>query len=151
MPPMPAVDKYGRHTTPLSQKYKVAYLFNPYSDYLHHTINSWSMRKMVLYCIVFCSLTYQWFYFDSIFSLPVDERIKIAHTPSGSRVFDALLDSTTVPAKTKRQLVIDFIGHYHLLIDDKLGSRVGDRCWAFVDTYLKVCPPPPISLKWTYY
>ena len=38
----------------------------------------------------------------------------------------------------KRQLVMNFIGHYHLLVDDKLGSRVGDRCWAFSDTYLKV-------------
>ncbi|KAF8875333.1 armadillo-type protein [Gymnopilus junonius] len=77
------------------------------------------------------------FALDATFSLPVEERIKIAHTPSGSRVFDVLLDSTTVPAKAKRQLVMGFIGHYHLLIDDKLGSRVGDRCWAFADTYLK--------------
>ncbi|KAF8960207.1 hypothetical protein BDZ97DRAFT_1834525 [Flammula alnicola] len=77
------------------------------------------------------------FFTDSIYSLPVEERIKIAHNPSGSRVFDALLDSTTVPAKVKRQFVMDFIGHYHLLVDDKLGSRVGDRCWAFCDTYLK--------------
>jgi nucleolar protein 9 len=55
----------------------------------------------------------------------------------GSRVFDALLDSPTVPAKMKRQFVMDFIGNYHILVDDKLGSRVGDRCWAFCDTYLK--------------
>jgi len=53
-------------------------------------------------------------------------------------VYDALLESTSVSAKMKRQLVMNFIGHYHLLVDDKLGSRVGDRCWAFSDTYLKV-------------
>lgn len=76
--------------------------------------------------------------FCSIYSLSIDERIKIAHNSSGSRVFDALLDSPTVSPKMKRQFVMDFIGHYHTLVDDKLGSRVGDRCWAFSDTYLKV-------------
>ena len=64
--------------------------------------------------------------------------MKIAQNSMGSRVFDALLDSPTVPAKMKRQFVMDFIGNYHTLVDDKLGSRVGDRCWAFCDTYLKV-------------
>ncbi|CAA7270741.1 unnamed protein product [Cyclocybe aegerita] len=77
------------------------------------------------------------FIIDSILSLPVEERIKIAHNAAGSRIYDVLLDAPTVPAKTKRQFIMDFIGHYHLLVDDKLGSRVGDRCWTFSDTYLK--------------
>lgn len=76
---------------------------------------------------------------SSILALSVDERIKIAQNATGSRVFDALLESPTVTPKIKRQFVMDFIGHYHILVDDKLGSRVGDRCWAFSDTYLKVC------------
>lgn len=62
----------------------------------------------------------------------------IAHHAIGSRVLDALLDSATVPLKVKRQFVLSFIGSYHLLVDDRIGSRVGDRCWAFSDTYLKV-------------
>ncbi|KAF9474932.1 hypothetical protein BDN70DRAFT_884318 [Pholiota conissans] len=74
---------------------------------------------------------------DSINSLPIEDRIKISHNASGSRVFDELLDSPTILPKVKRQFVMDFIGHYHVLVDDKLGSRVGDRCWAFADTYLK--------------
>ena len=53
-------------------------------------------------------------------------------------MYDVLLDSPTVPLKAKRQFVMDFMGHYHLLVDDRIGSRVGDRCWAFADTYLKV-------------
>ncbi|KAF8816519.1 ARM repeat-containing protein [Phlegmacium glaucopus] len=77
------------------------------------------------------------FVIESIFSLSFEERIKIAQDPSGSRVFDVLLDSSTVLAKFKRQFVLDFIGHYDVLLDDKLGSRVVDRCWAFCDTYLK--------------
>lgn len=68
----------------------------------------------------------------------MDERIRIAHSASGSRVYDVLLDSPVVPAKAKRQFVMNFIGYYHLLVDDRIGSRVGDRCWAFADTYLKV-------------
>ncbi|KIK07666.1 hypothetical protein K443DRAFT_673245 [Laccaria amethystina LaAM-08-1] len=74
---------------------------------------------------------------DSIHSMPIDDRIKIAHDSSASRVYDVLLDSPTVPLKAKRQFVMDFMGHYHLLVDDRIGSRVGDRCWAFADTYLK--------------
>lgn len=75
--------------------------------------------------------------FFSITSLSVEERIKIAHNATGSRVYDVLLESPTVPPKAKRQFVMDFIGHYHLLVDDRIGSRVGDRCWAYADTYLK--------------
>lgn len=66
--------------------------------------------------------------------------MKITRNPTSSRVFDSLLDSPSVPAKSKRQFVLDFIGHYHTLVDDKIGSRIGDRCWAFSDTYLKVLP-----------
>lgn len=75
---------------------------------------------------------------DSIQSLSINERIRFAHNPISSRVYDALLESPTVPSKTKRQFVMDFIGQYHILVDDRIGSRVGDRCWSFADTYLKV-------------
>lgn len=60
---------------------------------------------------------------------------------TSSRVFDVLLQSPTVPHKEKRKFVMNFIGHYHLLVDDRIGSRVGDNCWAFADTYLKVGTP----------
>jgi len=33
---------------------------------------------------------------------------------------------------------MSLIGHFHTLVDDRIGSRVGDRCWAFADPYLKV-------------
>jgi nucleolar protein 9 len=71
-------------------------------------------------------------------TLPMEERIKLGQNSSSSRVYDVILESSTVPFKTKRQFVLDFIGHYHTLVDDRLGSRIGDRCWAFADTYLKV-------------
>lgn len=53
-------------------------------------------------------------------------------------MLDVFLDSETVPAKAKRAFVQSFIGSYHLLVDDRIGSRVGDRCFAFADTFLKV-------------
>lgn len=70
--------------------------------------------------------------------MSVEERIRTGHDPAGSRIYDAFFDSPTVPSKAKQRFVMDFIGHYHQLVDDKLGSRVGDRCWMFSDTYLKV-------------
>ncbi|KAJ6516296.1 armadillo-type protein [Mycena sanguinolenta] len=74
---------------------------------------------------------------ESLNSLSEEDMLAIAHHATSSRVLDALLDSATVPQKVKRQFVLSFIGRYHLLVDDRIGSRVGDRCWAFSDTYLK--------------
>ncbi|KAJ7162618.1 armadillo-type protein [Mycena crocata] len=73
----------------------------------------------------------------SLNSLPIEDILAMTHHAISSRVLDALLDSVTVPPKVKRQFVLSFIGSYHLLVDDRIGSRVGDRCWAFSDTYLK--------------
>ncbi|KAJ7672874.1 ARM repeat-containing protein [Mycena rosella] len=73
----------------------------------------------------------------SLNSMSIDEILLMAHHAISSRVLDALLDSVTVHTKVKRQFVLSFIGSYHLLVDDRIGSRVGDRCWAFSDTYLK--------------
>ncbi|KAF8895258.1 armadillo-type protein [Infundibulicybe gibba] len=67
---------------------------------------------------------------DSICSLSIDDRIKIAHDATGSRIFDAFLESETIPKHVKQRFVMDFIGHYHF-------CRVGDRCWFFADTYMK--------------
>lgn len=43
-----------------------------------------------------------------------------------------------MPVKAKKKFVLDFIGHYDVLVDDRIGSRVGERCWAYADPYLKV-------------
>ena len=34
--------------------------------------------------------------------------------------------------------MLKFVGHFHELVDDRIGSRVGDRMWAGSDPYLKV-------------
>jgi nucleolar protein 9 len=74
----------------------------------------------------------------SILSLSLEVLLPIAQDSTSSRVLDALLDSPTVSRKDKRALVMLFIGHFQLLVDDRIGSRVADRCWAFADPYLKV-------------
>ncbi|KAG1753166.1 armadillo-type protein [Suillus lakei] len=61
----------------------------------------------------------------------------LSQHPISSRVIDVLFDSETVPFKVKRTLVMSLVGHYHTLVDDRIGSRVGDRCWAFADPYLR--------------
>lgn len=74
----------------------------------------------------------------SIKSLSTEDLISLSQNPISSRVIDVLFDSETVPFKVKRALVMSLIGHYHTLVDDRIGSRVGDRCWAFADPYLRV-------------
>ncbi|KAI0334862.1 ARM repeat-containing protein [Cubamyces sp. BRFM 1775] len=73
----------------------------------------------------------------SLQALEVNELIEMGHHVTSSRVLDAVLDSPTVPHKEKRKLVMTFIGHYPALVDDRIGSRVGERCWAFADPYLR--------------
>ncbi|OBZ71991.1 Nucleolar protein 9 [Grifola frondosa] len=74
---------------------------------------------------------------NSIQSLSVEDLIAMATMSRSSRVLDAILDSPTVPIKAKRNFVLTFMGHFHVLVDDRIGSRVGDRCWAYADPYLK--------------
>ena len=40
---------------------------------------------------------------------------------------------------------MDFIGSYHVLVDDRIGSHIVDRCWEYADTYLKVRYQPMVS------
>lgn len=75
----------------------------------------------------------------SLQALTIDELIEMAHHAAASRVLDVLLSSPTVPAKAKRTFVLGFMGRWHELVDDRIGSRVGERCWAAADGYMKVC------------
>jgi len=49
-----------------------------------------------------------------------------------------IFESSTVPQRTRNKFVLRFMGHFHELVDDRIGSRVGDRMWAGSDPYLKV-------------
>ena len=70
--------------------------------------------------------------------MSTEELVSMAHHAISSHVFDALLESTTISPKQKRAFIQRFLGEYHRLVDDRIGSRVADRCWVTADTYLKV-------------
>lgn len=88
----------------------------------------------------------------SLQAIGLGDVIQMAHHAMSSRVLDAVLESETVPKAAKRKLVMTFLGRYHDLVDDRIGSRVGDRCWAYADPYLKVRSLPsiiPFRIRWT--
>ncbi|CAE6465333.1 unnamed protein product [Rhizoctonia solani] len=66
-----------------------------------------------------------------------DEILELSRHPISSRILDVFLDSPSVPLRDKRKFLLSLIGSYHLLVDDRIGSRVGDRCWACADPFLR--------------
>lgn len=98
------------------------------------------------------SFTYSLSYL-SILGQPIEDLILIACDPSGSRVLDVILETptlssesapsqtlSTIPFKARKRLIMRFLesDSFITLVDDKLGSRVADRCWAVADPYLRV-------------
>lgn len=84
-----------------------------------------------------CQMAYNRVY-NSIDSLSIPDLIAMAHHPTSSRVLDAIFESSTVPQRARNKFVLRFVGHFHELVDDRIGSRVGDRMWVGSDPYLKV-------------
>ncbi|VDC06251.1 unnamed protein product [Peniophora sp. CBMAI 1063] len=74
---------------------------------------------------------------SSLDALSLVDLTTLAQHPVSSRILDALLTSPTIPPRTKRLLIQRFTGHYHVLVDDRVGSRVGDRLWTSADPYLR--------------
>lgn len=61
----------------------------------------------------------------------------LTRDPTSSRVLDSFLSSSTTPPSALRKFLMSLLGHYHTLADDRIGSRVVERCWAVADVYLK--------------
>ncbi|KAJ2718090.1 Nucleolar protein 9 [Coemansia sp. Benny D115] len=57
--------------------------------------------------------------------------------PSGSRIIDALIKSTQIPAKTKQRVIEQFSGHFSDLAMNKYGSFILDACWEVSDVDFK--------------
>ncbi|KAG8932243.1 Nucleolar protein 9 [Tulasnella sp. 417] len=74
---------------------------------------------------------------EGIDSMDVEARVSLSRSPIASRVLDAMIDSPAVPAKAKRKLISSFIGQYHILADDKLGSRVAENLYKAGDPFLR--------------
>ncbi|KAH7103039.1 ARM repeat-containing protein [Auriculariales sp. MPI-PUGE-AT-0066] len=73
---------------------------------------------------------------DSLLAQTPEELLALAHHPISSRVLDEAFTPTMVP-RVRKALVQHLIGHFHTLADDRIGSRVAERAWGAIDTYLK--------------
>ncbi|XP_072705381.1 nucleolar protein 9 isoform X1 [Ciconia boyciana] len=65
-------------------------------------------------------------------ALPPAALAALARSPPGSRVWDALLASPTVPTRARRRLLRKLKGHFLSLACHRNGSRVLDAVWASV-------------------
>ncbi|KAG0150302.1 hypothetical protein CROQUDRAFT_38451 [Cronartium quercuum f. sp. fusiforme G11] len=74
---------------------------------------------------------------NGLLALPLSVTICLSRDPIASRALDIILESSTVPPISRRQFITRFIGHYHRLADDRVGSRVAELCWAVADVYTK--------------
>jgi len=76
----------------------------------------------------------------SLLAMPIARLIVLASDPMASRVIDAFLEeeNKAVPYKDRRNFLRNLIGHYQTLADDRIGSRVAERCWAVADPFLRV-------------
>jgi nucleolar protein 9 len=45
--------------------------------------------------------------------------------------------SDTVPPKWRKKLMLAFMGKYRDLVQDRIGSRVGDTVWDVADGFMK--------------
>ncbi|KAH7343515.1 armadillo-type protein [Rhizoctonia solani] len=93
---------------------------------------------------------------QSIHAQSTDEIINLSRHPVSSRVLDAFLDSPSVPLRDKRKFLLSLMGSYHILVNDRIGSRVGDRCWACADPFLREkiarsILPHEMALSTSYY
>ncbi|PVF92971.1 ARM repeat-containing protein [Serendipita vermifera] len=74
---------------------------------------------------------------NSFDALSPQERLALARDATSSRVVDIMLESPTVSRRSRRKVITSFIGHFDQLVDHRIGSWVGDRCWASADPYLR--------------
>jgi nucleolar protein 9 len=70
-------------------------------------------------------------------SLGVDGIISLTRDPTSSRILDVLLTSPSTTPLQRRAFLLSLIGHYHTIADDRLGSRIAERCWESADVFLK--------------
>ena len=74
---------------------------------------------------------------SSIAAIGYEGILPLTRDPVSSRVLDSLLTSPTTTPKEKRRFLLSLIGNYHTIADDRIGSRVVERCWSSADIFLK--------------
>ncbi|EGG03657.1 uncharacterized protein MELLADRAFT_117295 [Melampsora larici-populina 98AG31] len=74
---------------------------------------------------------------NSLMLLPLSVTMSFSRDTIASRALDSILNSPTISPAPRRQFISRFIGHYHRLADDRVGSRIADLCWAVADVFTK--------------
>lgn len=74
----------------------------------------------------------------SLLAQPVTTLLAYAHSPISSHLLDAVLVSPGVAPKYRRRLLMAFMDHYKELVEDRMGSRVGDTIWDRADGFMRV-------------
>jgi hypothetical protein len=91
----------------------------------------------------------------SLLALPFPALLTLAHSPISSRLLDVIVDSSSIPFKFTRKIIMRFDGHFFELVDHRVGSRVGEKLWEGCDGYLKVrlpfLPFPLLARRYTLF
>jgi len=74
---------------------------------------------------------------EGLAALPIEIIIAFSRDPIGSRALDAVLKSPSITSATRRHFTMRFLGKYHELADDRIGSHIAETIWAISDVYLK--------------
>lgn len=74
---------------------------------------------------------------NSLLSLPLPTLLSHCFSPTSSHLIDAFLLSPTTLVTSRRTFLLSLLGSYHTLADNRVGSRVAERCFETADVYLK--------------
>ena len=75
---------------------------------------------------------------ESLALLPASTLEAYGKSSISSHVLDVAFTHDSISPKLRRKLILKLVGHYHVLADDRIGSRVVDKIWASSDVFLKV-------------
>lgn len=74
---------------------------------------------------------------ESLLAQGVPAIVRMSHHPISSHVIDAAVSSSSIAPKLKRRLLLSLDGHWFELVDDRFGSRVGEKIWDSADGFMK--------------
>lgn len=74
---------------------------------------------------------------ESLLAQGLSMILDMSHQAVSSHVIDAVVSSKTVSPKYRRRMLMMLDGHYFELVDDRFGSRVGDKIWEKADGFMK--------------
>ena len=70
-------------------------------------------------------------FIDSFLDLPAQQMARVAADPGGSRVMEAVLQSSSVNAKAKKKLLKKLAGYYGIIARTPAGNFLVEKCYSF--------------------